>query len=173
MMATIVLVTPFHRPFAVWAGAATAFALHVFVAVAAGGLLGLLPDRVVDTVVGTLFAVGAVVLFRAARSADTLEEVEAPTLVTPWRAAAGAFGLIALAEWGDLTQLATAGLAARSEAPVFTGLGAWMAEASVGALAVISGRQLVARVPIHRISYLGAAVFAALSVWTFAELLTR
>src|SRR5690606_23174820 len=90
---------------------------------------------------------------------------------TPRRAAAGAFGLIALAEWGDLTQLATAGLAARSDNPAFTGLGAFVALASVAAIAATVGRQLVARVALHRINYLSAAVFAALAVWSTAEVL--
>ncbi|MGQ0615408.1 MAG: TMEM165/GDT1 family protein [Acidimicrobiia bacterium] len=36
----------------------------------------------------------------------------------------GSFGVIALAEWGDFTQLATASLAATSTQPMATGVGA-------------------------------------------------
>jgi putative Ca2+/H+ antiporter (TMEM165/GDT1 family) len=79
--------------------------------------------------------------------------------------------LVALAEWGDLTQLATAGLAAKSGAPVATWIGALAALASVAAIAALFGRQLVAKVPIHRINYVASAVFAALAVWTVVELL--
>jgi putative Ca2+/H+ antiporter (TMEM165/GDT1 family) len=82
----------------------------------------------------------------------------------------GSFGLIVLAEWGDLTQLATASLAAKSDSPVSTGVGALLALAAVAAVASLFGRQLVARVPIHRINFVGAAVFAALAVWTIGEL---
>ena len=62
MVATIVLVTRFRRPVAVWVGAAAAFAAHVVVAVAAGGLLSLLPDTVVTIITAALFSAGAVVL---------------------------------------------------------------------------------------------------------------
>jgi putative Ca2+/H+ antiporter (TMEM165/GDT1 family) len=76
-----------------------------------------------------------------------------------------------LAEWGDLTQLATASLAARSDSPVATGLGAYLALISVAAIAALAGRQIVARVPLHRINYIGATVFAALAVWSLIEVL--
>ena len=82
----------------------------------------------------------------------------------------GSFGLILLAEWGDLTQLATASLAAKSGAPISTGVGALLALACVAGIAATFGRQIVARFPIERINYVGAAVFAGLAVWTLVEL---
>ena len=82
----------------------------------------------------------------------------------------GSFGLIILAEWGDLTQLATASLAASSGDPYATGIGALAALAAVAAIAATFGRQLVRRVPIHKVNYVGAAVFAALAAWTLLEL---
>ena len=48
--------------------------------------------------------------------------------------------------------------------------GALLALACVAGIAVTFGRQLVARVPIYRVNYIGAAVFAALAVWTVIEL---
>jgi putative Ca2+/H+ antiporter (TMEM165/GDT1 family) len=171
MVATIVLVTRYRRPLPVWTGAVSAFAVHVAVAVAAGKLLSLLPDTPVAIAVATMFAIGAILLFRAARAGgDDVEEGVAEVTSTAWGAVAGSFGLILLAEWGDLTQLATASLAASSGAPVATGIGAWLALASVAAIAVVSGRQLVARFPLSKINYVGAAVFAALAVWTLVEL---
>ena len=44
--------------------------------------------------------------------------------------------MVGLAEFGDLTQLATAGIATRYHAAVAVALGAWCALASVAALAV-------------------------------------
>jgi putative Ca2+/H+ antiporter (TMEM165/GDT1 family) len=171
MIATIVLVTRFRRPGWVWVGAVGAFSVHVVVAVAAGGLLSLLPDVVVKSIVALLFTAGAVLLYRAARQgaeegSDAVEEV-APT---PLAAVVGSFGLIVLAEWGDLTQLATASLAAKSGQPVGTGIGALAALACVAAIAATFGRQLVARVPLHRVNYAGSAVFATLAVWTVVDL---
>jgi Ca2+/H+ antiporter, TMEM165/GDT1 family len=52
------------RPLSVWIGAATAFVVHVVIAVSIGvALFHLLPHRVVDAVVAVLFAGGAVYAF--------------------------------------------------------------------------------------------------------------
>lgn len=171
MIATIVLVTRYRRPGWVWVGVVAAFTIHVVVAVAAGSAIGLLPDVAVKLTVATLFLVGAVLLFRAARSAaDTVTSVVAAPSATVRATVVGSFGLIVLAEWGDLTQLATASLAAKSGEPVSTGIGALLALAAVAGIAVTFGRQLVARVLIHKVNYVGAAVFAGLAVWTLVDL---
>lgn len=171
MIATIILVTRYRRPGWVWLGAVGAFTIHVIVAVAAGSAIGLLPDTVVKLVVATLFAVGAVLLFRAARNPEAESiDTEVVPAATAKSAVFGSFGLILLAEWGDLTQLATASLAAKSGYPISTGLGALLALACVAGIAATFGRQIVARFPIERINYVGSAVFAALAVWTLLEL---
>jgi putative Ca2+/H+ antiporter (TMEM165/GDT1 family) len=174
MIATVVLVARFRRPLVVWAGAVAAFTLHVTVAVAAGSALSLLPDVVVGAAVATMFAAGAILLFRAGRAGAGAVSDDAQVGVAPTRAALlGSFGLIALAEWGDLTQLATAGLAARSERPVAVWVGALAALASVAAIAAIGGRQIVARVALHRINDVASGVFAVLALWTVVEVLTE
>jgi putative Ca2+/H+ antiporter (TMEM165/GDT1 family) len=173
MFATIVLVTRFRRPGWVWVGVVAAFSVHVVVAVVAGSLIGLLPDVVVQLVVGALFLVGAVLLWRAGRQAeDAPEVVEGAATSTIAATVAGSFGVIALAEWGDLTQIATASLAATSGEPVATAIGAWLALAAVAGLAAAFGQELVRRVPLHRVNYVGASIFAALGLWTLVELAT-
>lgn len=171
MIATIVLVTRYRRPGWVWLGATAAFTVHVVVAVAAGSALGLLPDVVVKLGVAALFLVGAALLFRAARQQPD-EDVDAAGRVqaSAWATVVGSFGLVVVAEWGDLTQLATASLAARSGSPVSTGVGALLALAAVAAIAATFGRQLITRVPIQKVNYAGAAVFTTLAVWTLVEL---
>jgi putative Ca2+/H+ antiporter (TMEM165/GDT1 family) len=173
MIATIILVTRYRRPGWVWVGAVSAFTVHVVVAVAAGSLIGLLPDAAVKLVVTALFATGAVLLFRAARQAEANDDVDETTGTTATVRATvvGSFGLVVLAEWGDLTQLATASLAADSDSPISTGVGALIALACVAAIAATFGRQLVARVPIQKVNYVGAAVFAGLALWTLIELI--
>lgn len=171
MIATVVLVTRYRRPLWVWVGAVAAFSVHVVVAVAAGSAIALLPEVPVQLAVAGLFAVGAVVLLRAARTGtDETVDAEARPRATIRATVVGSAGLIVVAEWGDLTQLATASLAARSGEPIATGLGAWLALAAVAGIAVAVGRQLVARVPLHKVSYGGAAIFAALSLWTLIDL---
>lgn len=171
MVASIVLVARYRRPVAVWAGATLAFVVHVTVAVLAGRLLTLLPKTPVQLVVAGLFAFGAVVLLRAAQAtSDAVDSgpVEPSSVAT---AAAGSFALVIAAEWGDLTQLATASLAAGSDDPLAIGLGSLLALSSVAALAVTVGRQLIARVPLRIVNLVAAAIFAALAVATLVRLL--
>ncbi|MPZ53394.1 MAG: UPF0016 domain-containing protein [Acidimicrobiia bacterium] len=173
MFATIALVTHYHRPVAVWLGVSSAFVVHVAIAVLAGGLLGLLPDLVVGIITAALFGIGAILLFRSARQASDDEEVdlEGRSEVSALRVALISFGVVAVAEWGDLTQLATAGLASRSTSPVSIGVGAWLAMISVAALGVTLGRRLTSRVSFEKVNYLAAAVFAALCIWTAIDLI--
>jgi putative Ca2+/H+ antiporter (TMEM165/GDT1 family) len=170
MVASIVLVARYKHPAAVWCGAALAFTVHVVVAVAAGRLVSLLPDAVVGIVVVALFTTGAVVLWRAATADD--EEVAGAVAVraSTRTALVGSFGVILLAEWGDLTQLATASLAATSTAPIAVGVGALAALWAVAAIAVTTGRHLVARVPLRLLHRVAAVVFAALALLTAVEL---
>jgi putative Ca2+/H+ antiporter (TMEM165/GDT1 family) len=169
MVATIVLVARYKHPLAVWTGAALAFAVHVTVAVVAGRLVSLLPDTLVGIVVLVLFATGAVVLWR---SADSGAETEGtvPVRASTRTAVLGSFGVIVVAEWGDLTQLATASLAATSDQPAAVGAGALLALWAVAGIAVTTGQQLVKRISLTLLHRVAAAVFAALALLTAVEL---
>ena len=57
----------------VFAGAAAAFAVHVVLAVTCGGLLGLLPHKIVQIAVAVVFLVGAVLVLRADDDDDEAE----------------------------------------------------------------------------------------------------
>lgn len=175
MIATVVLVTRYQRPLPVWCGAAAAFSVHVVVAVVAGGLLTLLPETVVKVATALLFAVGAVVLWRSASASEDEAELDAATPAGPTTAraaAVGSFGVILLAEWGDLTQFATAGVAASTGAPVSVAIGALLALWAVAGLAVTVGRTLARRLPIHALQRAAAGVFAVLALsvlWSLAS----
>ncbi len=155
-----------------WAGATLAFVVHVAVAVLAGRLLTLLPDVPVQLAVSGLFAGGAVALLRSAqvgREQEAAVGVLEPTGAVA--AVAGSFALVVAAELGDLTQVATASLAAAGGSPRGVGLGSLTALSSVAALAVTVGRQLMNRVPLHLVSLAAAAVFAGLAALTLLRLL--
>ena len=62
-LASLVLGTRY-RPLYVFTGAASAFLVHVLLAIAAGSLLALLPHRVLQSVVAALFLLGAVLMLR-------------------------------------------------------------------------------------------------------------
>jgi putative Ca2+/H+ antiporter (TMEM165/GDT1 family) len=171
-IATLVLATRY-RALPVWLGVAGAFLVQCLVAVTAGGLLSLLPKVVVVSVAAVLFALGAVVLWRGARNADEREAAEEEALreqtrrdLQGWRVAATSFGVLFLAEWGDLSQLLTAGLAARSGDPVSTFVGSWLALVTVAGLAMVLGRTLLRFVSLGLIRRIGAGVCAVLAVVT-------
>ena len=78
-----------------------------------------------------------------------------------------AFVVIFLAEWGDLTQVLTANLAARYHSPLSVGLGAILALLSVAAIATVSGKQLVRLLPgmlLRRITGIACAILAVVAL---------
>lgn len=199
-LASLVLGTRY-RPGFVFVGVATAFAVHVIIAVAAGSALSLAPHRIVEAVVAVLFLAGAVLMLRrggadqahppASGSAPARDDEHAsgsvsggddrrpPTTaavltrarsqraVRPagfWKAAATSFGVLFVAEFGDLTQIVTANLAARYHDPVSVGLGAALGLWAVGGIAVLGGRQLLRWVPLTWIVRVAGLVMVVLGV---------
>jgi putative Ca2+/H+ antiporter (TMEM165/GDT1 family) len=177
-IATLVLATRF-RPLLVWIGVGAAFAVHTLVAVTAGGLLTLLPRAPVLLAAALLFVVGAVLLWRSARTADADEaetEEEFAGKVTAdasgFAAVATSFGVLLLAEWGDLSQLFTAGLVVRYEDPVSVFVGAWLALLLVSGVAAIVGRALLQRIRLGVIQRVAACVCLVLAALTVLEVFT-
>ena len=166
MLATIVLSARFHRPLAVWIGAGAALTIQMAIAVTAGRLIGLLPGRVVSAAVAVLFATGAVLLWRSADEAPGAAATAGdPAAATGpwWRVSITVFGVVFVAEWGDLTQLATASLATQRDAlSVF--IGATAAMLTVAGIGVVAGRALLRVLPEHLLRKVAAGVFAALAV---------
>jgi putative Ca2+/H+ antiporter (TMEM165/GDT1 family) len=150
----------------VFTGVGLAFAVQSLIAVTAGSLLTLLPDAVVSAIVAVLFLIGALVLFRSIRSAAEEEEDigDAPAHPSFLKAASISFGVLFAAEWGDLSQLATAGLAARYNSPVSVFLGSWAALLVVSVLAVFLGKKLADRLPIPLIRLVAAILFTVFAV---------
>ncbi|MEV6968077.1 TMEM165/GDT1 family protein [Hamadaea sp. NPDC051192] len=175
-VATLVLSTRY-RPLPVWLGVSAAFAVQCAVAAGAGALLARLPKTPVTLFAALMFAIGAVILFRGARKADS-EEAEAEAeysekITSPrtgWRAALASFTVLFAAEWGDLSQLATAALVARGGHAVAVGLGAFVALATVAGAAVLLGRWLLKRVRLSVIRYVGASICAILATLTVVSL---
>jgi putative Ca2+/H+ antiporter (TMEM165/GDT1 family) len=170
LFATLVLATRF-KPWPVFVGVGTAFGLQVAIAVTAGSLLTLLPDAVVSSIVAVLFVVGAIILWRSVRSGAEEEEdvVEAPPHPSFLKTAAISFGVLFAAEWGDLSQLATAGLAARYDEPLSVFIGAWAALLVVSGLAVFLGKKLADRLPIRLIRLIAASLFSIFAVIAVVE----
>jgi putative Ca2+/H+ antiporter (TMEM165/GDT1 family) len=178
-IASLVLATRY-RPLPVWIGVSAAFFVQSLVAVTAGGLLTLLPEGVVFGVAGVLFAVGAFVLWRGAARVEVEEAEEERQIaaqagreVTGWRAASASFAVLFVAEWGDLSQLLTAGLAARYHDPVSVFVGSWAALIVVAGLAVLLGRTLQRHLRLGTIRRVGAGVCAVLAVVAAYDVVAR
>ncbi|WP_027942426.1 TMEM165/GDT1 family protein [Amycolatopsis taiwanensis] len=171
LVATLVLTTRY-RAWPVFAGVTIAFAVQCVIAVLAGHALTLLPQNLVAAFVAVLFGVGAFMLLREGFSApdETGEDAArtGPTPVSFLRSAATSFGVLFAAEWGDASQLATAGLTARYGHPVAVGVGAFLALIAVGAVAVVIGRKVRSRIRpklVQRIAGFTFAGFTAFAVW--------
>jgi putative Ca2+/H+ antiporter (TMEM165/GDT1 family) len=169
-VATLVLATRY-RPLPVWAGVSAAFAIQCVIAAAAGRVIALLPELPVRIAAATLFAVGAVLLWRGASKAEEeesenereyAERVGEPR--TGWRAFGASFLVLFAAEWGDLSQLLTAGLVASGRPAVPVAIGSWLGLAAVAALGVLLGRVLLRYIRLQLVRYVGATVCAVLSV---------
>ena len=171
LFASLVLGTRF-RPLPVFCGVAAAFAVHVLIAVSIGSVFALLPERLVLFVVAALFAGGSALLLLGREEEKDEGEAEAARAAAdrrPVRVALASFGVVFVGEWGDITQITTANLAARYGDPVSVGLGAVLALWSVTALALTVGRGLVARVPTRLVRRLTGTILALLAVATLVE----
>jgi putative Ca2+/H+ antiporter (TMEM165/GDT1 family) len=165
-LAGLVLGTRYRASY-VFAGVAAAFLLHVVLAVAAGSVLTLLPQQLVAAVTGVLFLGGAAVLLF--KKGDDEEEVRAPRDQSFWKVSGAGFMLILVAEFGDLTQIMTANLAARYDDPFSVGLGAVLALWAVAGLGIVGGKALMKRVPLKLITQVAAVLMLALGAWSLWE----
>ena len=174
MFASLVLGTRY-RPSWVWVGVASAFTVHMGIAVTAGQLLALLPDRVVEAVAAGLFVAGAAYLWVTSRRPEHREEVDAARqgarTASFWRVAGTSFMVVFLAEWGDITQVTAANLAARYDPLlVFAGgtLGLW----TVAAVAVSVGAKSLDLIPMAWVRRITAAILLALGIYTAVAAIT-
>ena len=97
------------------------------------------------------------------------EEEQRPDPAAPahgfGRAAATAFAVVFVAEWGDLTQILIANLAAHYRSPLSAGAGALLALWVVTAIAVTGGRWLGRAVNAMVLRAGTAVVLAALAAY--------
>ena len=137
-------------------------------AVAAGSVLTHLPGRPLALATALAFGAGAVAMWRSARRPPSPSGAgeqggrraagrwagsrAGGQPLGPWTAVLASFAVVAVAEFGDLTQLATAGLAVRTGAPLEVAIGSLAALCSVAALAILLGQRLLARLRVDRSS---------------------
>jgi Ca2+/H+ antiporter, TMEM165/GDT1 family len=166
MFASLVLASR-GRPLSVWLGAAAAFTVHVLIAVTVGvALFNVLPHRAVDAVVAVLFAAGAAFAFWEARGHEDENELVERESRTHAQMMTTAFVVIFVAEWGDLTQILTANLAAHYHSGVSVAAGATLALWAVGGIAVTTGTGLMRYVNVRLVRIVTGVVLSGLAVYT-------
>lgn len=171
-----------HRPLPVWIGVSSALILQALIAVILGRLLALLPHRTVEGVVAALFLGGAAYLLfipekaqlqqgselaeREERLAGAPSEPTATRQRSALRIGFASFAVVALAEFGDLTQVLIANLSARSKDPVSVFVGAALGFLAISAVGVVAGRAIIRVVPIALVRRISGAALAALGIWS-------
>ena len=149
-----------NRPLPVFFGAAGAFVVQSFVAVSFGSLLNLLPANLIHVGAGLVFWVLAILMWRRK---EPEEEVhlggEAQNRFV--KTMISSFVVIFIAEWGDLTQLATAALSARYAAPATIFAAATLALWAVTGVAVVIGHSARRTVQPKLLQRIAAITFAA------------
>lgn len=153
-----------HRHWPVILGASAAFLILNLLAVIFGSVIAeWIPEIWITWLVALLFAVfGIQSLMTEEEGGDEIVEEKTGHsifLVT--------FLLILVAEFGDKTQIAVAGLAS-SLPPIDVWIGASLALILISVLGVWAGRTILQRLPIiwlHRIGGIVFLVFSGLAVW--------
>lgn len=158
-----VLMATRHRPLPVFIGAAGAFVVQSLVAVTFGSVLTLLPAKWVHWGAALMFFVLAVSMWRRASPEEMTRTDKDPsdqfvaTVVS-------AFVLIFVAEWGYLTQLATAALAAKYAAPFTIFIAATLALWLVTGIGVIVGHNARRTIQPKALQRIAAIAFAVVGV---------
>jgi putative Ca2+/H+ antiporter (TMEM165/GDT1 family) len=161
-LAALLLATR-HRPLPVFLGASLALTVQSVIAVAAGSLLGRLPSRAVHVGSGFLFIGCAVLMWlRKHRNEAATREMEESAGF--WSALSTVFLVVFVAEWGDLTQIGTAGFQAKYRAWLTILVASSLALWSVAALAVFVGNRAGKLLDPTVMQRVAAAVFAILGV---------
>jgi putative Ca2+/H+ antiporter (TMEM165/GDT1 family) len=143
----------------VLAGSIAAFvSLNTLAVIFGAGLAEWIPGRVLAGAVALLFGVFGLLAMRKQAHEEGEEVVQ--------RGARGIFAstflMLLLAEMGDKTQIAVAGMAGTLP-PVPVWVGATLALIATSALGILVGSKLLQVIPIHRLHQVGGVLFLVLA----------
>ena len=182
-----------YDPWVVVSAAGTAFAGWTALEILFGrALQRALSPTLLDALTGIMFAVFAVLLFRSVPEASDPEavarqtdggvagiapNVDAPTvfgrdLSDAFGGFVPIFGMMAVGEFGDKTQLVTIGLAARYGASPAIWVGEMLAIVPVSMANAFFFRKFAHRIDLRKAHLFGAALFAFFAADTFLSVVT-
>ena len=155
-----------YRPWPVLLGAIVAFALLNIIAVIFGAAAAhWLPDTVVTAVVGLLFILFGIHALRNSMDQDD----EVPDARGSHSLFFSTLLLITLAEFGDKTQIAVAGLSSTAD-PLAVWLGATLALTLTSALGVLAGRTIMQRISVSLLHKISGGLFILLGLLALMRL---
>ena len=158
-IAALVLATR-NNPWAVFIGSALAFLVQSMVAVLFGSLFGLLPPRVIHIGSGLLFLVFAVMMWTRRQEEKEASKESLPFGKVVWTS----FMVIFIAEWGDLTQLASATLVAKTRQPFTIFIAATLALWTTTAIAISIGHHAKKLINPRLLQTIAAVAFAIVGI---------
>jgi putative Ca2+/H+ antiporter (TMEM165/GDT1 family) len=161
MFATLMLSTRMRRPLAVWIGVSIGYCTHVTVAVLFGSALSKLPERPIHAVVGLVFLGSGVFMFRSStehHESNSVELTQRKFFQVTYLSAT----TILVAEFADMTQLATVGFAVRTGDSLGVAIGAASALCTVSAIAVVAGSWLQRNVKLQLVQRTASVLFIIL-----------
>lgn len=162
MLATLMLSSKYKNRLAVWCGVTVGYAIHVIIAVLFGAVLTTLPRGPIHVLVGVLFITGGILTLRKHKIDDDTELDRPTTNLRSTRIIWIAASVILVAEFADLTQLSTAGLAVRFNDPLSVAVGAILALSGVSGIGVLTGSWIQGHVPLRRIQQVAGTMFVAI-----------
>ena len=158
----------------VFLGASLAFLLQVIASVTIGGFVSKMPRQPLNIAVGIVFIIGALLIVREVLT----NEVEDEKVLAKKSASQGgirqflvAFSVIFIAEFGDLTQIAAADLAAKTGNPLSVGIGAFLGLVCITALGVYFGSTILMKFPIKPIQIISIIIMSGIGIFTIATAL--
>jgi len=142
-----------------------AFVVQTIIAVFFGNLFHLLPAKPVHIASGLGFLLFAFLAFRRKEEkVEHEEEVKVAKLQRRYAPWITAFLVVFAAEWGDLTQLATATLVAHNGNPLSTGIGAVIGLWAVTIIAVVAGSRISKILNPQKLNILSGTLFGIVGI---------
>ncbi|MBF0454774.1 MAG: TMEM165/GDT1 family protein [Magnetococcales bacterium] len=156
-----------HRPQPVFFGTLLAFIILNILAVVFGATLSSwIPHNIMIYLVAALFALFGVQTLLAGEEEEEEEEV---AVKSGRSILISAFLLIFIAEFGDKTQIAVAGMASAAP-PLAIWLGATLALALSSAIGVVVGQRFLKRIPLNILHKLAGIFFLVLAALALTQL---
>jgi putative Ca2+/H+ antiporter (TMEM165/GDT1 family) len=135
-----------------------AYCTHVVIAVLFGSALSKLPERPIHLLVGLVFLVSGILMFRSSSEED-LQSGSTNQSKNFFQVVYISMSTILVAEFADLTQLATVGFSVRMNDSVGVAIGAASALCAVSAIAVIAGSALQKRFNLRIVQRVASVFF--------------